>query len=143
MSFPILVGTFASSTIGSDAILSGAMFTITARENMVDWQAVGVDTTSVPAYTRRTQINLDPTADYKVVVFARNNGAITRPEARITSVAKTGTMTATVTTDVPHGLTVDSTVSTYGVLDTTNFPNLTTAVQVASVPTANTFTCVI
>ena len=138
-----LIGTFASSTIGSDAILPVGMFTLTAREDMTDWQAIGVDSTSSPSYTRRNQMSLDPTAEYKVVVFARNNQAITRPIARITNIAKTGTTTATVTTDVPHGLSVDSTISIYGVLDLTNFPNLTTAVQVASVVNSTTFTCVI
>ena len=58
-------------------------------------------------------MSLDPTAEYKVVVFARDNQAITRPIARITNIAKTGTTTATVTTDVPHGLSVDSTISIY------------------------------
>lgn len=138
-----LVGTFASSTIGSDAVLPAAIFTLTAREDMTDWQAIGVDSNGAPSYTRRNQISLDPTAEYKVVIFARNNPAITRPIARITNIAKTGTTTATVTTDVPHGLSVDSTISIYGVLDLTNFPNLTTAVQVASVVNSTTFTCVI
>lgn len=58
-------------------------------------------------------MSIDPTAEYKVVVFVRNNPAVTRPIARITSISKSGTTTATVTTDVPHGLTVDSTISTY------------------------------
>ena len=108
-----LVGTFASNTIGSDAILPAGMFTLTAREDMTDWQSIGVDSNTTPTYTRRNQISLDPTAEYKVVIFARNNPAVTRPIARITNIAKTGTTTATVTTDVPHGLSVDSTISTY------------------------------
>lgn len=120
------------------------MFTLTAREDMCDWQSISVDNTNSPAsYMRRNQISLDNTVEYKVVIFARNNPAITRPIARITNIAKTGTTTATVTTDVPHGLSVDSTISIYGVLDLTNFPNLTTAVQVASVVNSTTFTCVI
>ena len=80
---------------------------------MCDWQGIGVDSNTTPSYTRRNQISIDPTAEYKVVVFVRNNPAVTRPIARITSIAKSGTTTATVTTDVPHGLTVDSTISTY------------------------------
>lgn len=68
---------------------------------------------------------------------------MTRPVARITSIAKSGTTTATITTDVPHNLSVDRTISIYGVRDLTNFPNLTTAVQVASVISSTQFTAVI
>lgn len=68
--------------------------------------------------------------------------SMSRPIAKIVSIVKTGTTTATVTTDVPHGLTTTSYVTIKGVRDQTNFPNLTTATVIAS-PTTNTFTIVI
>jgi hypothetical protein len=68
---------------------------------------------------------------------------MSRPIAKIVSIVKTGTTTATVTTDVPHGLLTTSYVTIKGVRDQTNFPNLTTATVVASTPTTTTFTIVI
>jgi hypothetical protein len=67
---------------------------------------------------------------------------LTVPSAQIVSVSKTGSTTATVITNVPHGLVVGSYVNSYGVRDATNFANLTTATAVASIVDANTFTLV-
>ena len=66
---------------------------------------------------------------------------ISRPIAKIVSAAKTGTTTATVTTDVPHGLVTNNWVTVKGARDVTNFPPITTPVQV-TVTGANTFTLV-
>jgi hypothetical protein len=65
------------------------------------------------------------------------------PVGRISSISKSGTTTATVITDTAHGLTTTSFVYIYGVRDTTNFPNLTTSTQVASIVNTTTFTIVI
>lgn len=74
---------------------------------------------------------------------ANNLNNFTAPVARITAIAKTGTTTATVTTDVAHGLTTSSFVQIYGVRDITNFPNLTAQTQVASIVSPTQFTIVI
>lgn len=69
--------------------------------------------------------------------------SVTRPIAKIVSITKTASTTATVTTDVPHGLLTTNYVTIKGVRDQTNFPNLTTSTVVASTPTTTTFTIVI
>lgn len=91
---------------------------------------------------RRTQVVPNHTATYRLRFRCTNNPSLTRPTAQIVSVAKTGTTTATVTTDVPHGLTTSDVISAYGVRDQTNFANLTAATAVASVVNATTFTVV-
>lgn len=68
---------------------------------------------------------------------------MSRPIAKIVSITKTASTSATVTTDTPHGLTTTNYVTIKGVRDQTNFPNLTTATIVASTPTTTTFTIVI
>ena len=67
--------------------------------------------------------------------------SMSRPVAKIVSAVKTGTTTATVTTDVAHGLVTNNWVTVKGNRDVTNFAPLTTPVQV-TVTGANTFTLV-
>jgi hypothetical protein len=88
----------------------------------------------------------DNEKDYKLQIRARNLGNITKPIARITSITKlSGSTTATVTTDVPHGLTASTSfVQIYGVRDQTNFPNVTAPTSISATNlTANTFDVVI
>ena len=81
--------------------------------------------------------------DYKIRLKVKNNKSATIPVAQIVSIAKSGSTTATVTTDVDHGLTINDVVNIYGVRDATNFPNLTSATAVASIVNSTTFTIVI
>ena len=83
--------------------------------------------------------------DYYVRFRAVTPKSITKPIAKIVSIAKSGTTTATVTTDIPHGLTTASYVQIVGVRDqaAASFPNLTTPTVVSSTPTSTTFTIVI
>jgi hypothetical protein len=81
--------------------------------------------------------------DYKIRLKVKNNKSATIPVAQIVSIAKSGSTTATVTTDVDHGLTTNDVVNIYGVRDATNFPNLTSATAVASIVNSTTFTIVI
>ena len=81
--------------------------------------------------------------DYKIRLKIKNNKSATIPVAQIVSIAKSGSTTATVTTDVDHGLTTSDVVNIYGVRDATNFPNLTSATAVASIVNSTTFTIVI
>ena len=84
---------------------------------------------------------------WQKLLYAKYNAispkSMTRPIAKIVSIAKTGTTTATVTTDIPHGLLTTNYVTIKWVRDQTNFPNLTTPTVVASTPTTTTFTIVI
>lgn len=91
---------------------------------------------------KRTQVVPDPSVAYKVRVRATNNKSLTVPVAQIVSVAKTGTTTATVITNVAHGLTTGDFVNAYGTRDQTNFANLAAATVVASVVNSTTFTIV-
>lgn len=102
------------------------------------------DSIASPASTLKWHQGLpDEELEYKIRIRAKNLDNITRPVARIVSIAKTGTTTATVTTDVAHGLATTDFVQIYGVRDITNFPNLTTSTQVASIVSPTVFTIVI
>jgi len=93
----------------------------------------------------RTQVCPDPSATYKVRIRCTNNKSLTVPTAQIVSAVKTGTTTATITTDRPHGLVATDPVVVYGIRaqGAAEFPNLLTATAVASVVDATTFTIVI
>lgn len=56
--------------------------------------------------------------------------SMTRPIAKITSISKAGTTTATVNTASPHGLVTGNYVTIKGVRDQTNFANFATPVTV-------------
>ena len=116
---------------------------------MVDklqWSDVPVDSLSAEtARVTRTQVIPSPDATYKLRIRATNNKSLTVPVAKIVSAVKSGTTTATITTDVAHGLTTADLVNIYGVRDqaATAFPNLTTATAVASIVSPTVFTIVI
>ena len=82
------------------------------------------------------------TYEKTLAIIASNHKSLPIPNARIVSATKSGSTTATVVTDVPHGLTTTDYVTIYGARDQTNFPNITTATVVASVVNATTFTIV-
>lgn len=118
-------------------------YKLTAFIDSIQWSDVAVDSTSqANARVKRTQVVPDVTPDYKIRFRAKNLASLTRPVARIVSVTKSGTTTATVVTDVAHGLTTSDYINTYGVRDQTNFANLTTATVIASVVNSTTFTVV-
>lgn len=79
---------------------------------------------------------------YKVQIRARNLNGFSLPVGRVVSAVKTGTTTATITTDAPHGLVAGDFVQIYGTRDQTNFANLGTQTAIASAPTPTTFTVV-
>jgi hypothetical protein len=93
----------------------------------------------------RTQVCPDPGETYKVRIRATNNKALTVPNAQIVSAVKTGTTTATIVTDVAHGLSTTDVVTIYGIRDqaAASFPNLLTATTVASIVSPTSFTIVI
>jgi hypothetical protein len=90
---------------------------------------------------RFTQVIPNTVRTYWMQFRVRAVPSMSRPIARIVSVAKTGTTTATVITAEPHGLITGQYVGGYGVRDQTNFANLTTGAT-CTVVDANTFTVI-
>ena len=116
------------------------------QSDRVQWADAAVDATAqMTTRATRTQVCPDPEETYKLRFRAANNKSMTAPVAQIVTAVKTGTTTATITTDVPHGLVANDPVVVYGIRaqGATEFPNLLTATAVASVVGATTFTIVI
>jgi hypothetical protein len=110
------------------------------------WADSPVDSTAqTTSRLLRTQTCPDPSVDYTVRFRAVNNKGLTVPNAQIVSAVKTGTTTATITTDVAHGLAASDPVTIYGIRDqaAASFPNLLTATVVASIVSPTSFTIVI
>jgi hypothetical protein len=95
---------------------------------------------STNGYVKFTQGIPDEELQYALHFRARILAGTTKIAGRIVSVTKTASSTATVTTDVPHGLAVGDFVQGYGVRDQTNFGNQSTWIAVASVPSETTYT---
>ena len=111
----------------------------------LQWSDTTVDSTGQSSSRANlSQVVPNPDVDYKVRFRATNNKSLTVPVAQIVSAVKSGTTTATITTDVPHGLTISDQITIYGIRDqsASAFPNLTTATAVASVINATQFTVV-
>ena len=112
----------------------------------IQWSDAVIDTLAASNNRyKRTQVVPDTAPDYRFRVRATNNDSLSRPNAQIVTAVKSGTTTATITTDVPHGLTTTDLVVVYGIRaqGATEFPNLLTATAVASVVNATQFTIVI
>jgi len=151
-------GTFAGNhsatilTTASSQITTAALnyafrptdqFMLALYADRLQWSDSVVDTTS-QSVARATFSQVVPHPDNQYVVrFAiKNRKGLTVPVAKIVSAVKTGTTTATVTTDVAHGLSTGDYINTYGARDQTNFANLTTATVVASIINSTSFTVV-
>ena len=112
----------------------------------VQWTDANVDGVAASANRyKRTQVAPDIEHLYRLRFRATNNPGFSRPVAQIVTAVKTASTTATITTDVPHGLTTTDQVVIYGIRaqGATEFPNLLTATAVASVVNATQFTIVI
>lgn len=88
----------------------------------------------------RTQVVPEYTKTYNMRFRVTNDGGITTPTAEIVSAVKSGSVTATVTTATPHGLTTGDYVVVMGTRDQTNFAYSATGFQVLSTPTSTSFT---
>lgn len=86
-----------------------------------------------------SQVVPNPLREYMLRFRVRNTPGLTRPLAKIVSIVKSGSTTATVTTDKPHGLTTGQYVGFFGVRDQTNFANQTSGVA-CTVTGTDTFT---
>jgi hypothetical protein len=125
------------------AFLPTSEFRLISQADRVQWMDAAIDSTSVPTSRLfRTQVVPDPTQKYKLRFRFTNNKGRTVPVGKIVSAVKSGSTTATITTDAPHGLTTSDFVVIYGIRNQTSFANQTTQVVVASVPSSTTFTVV-
>ncbi len=121
-------------------------YRVFAQADRVQWADSAIDAiTQTTSRLLRTQVCPDPSMNYKLRIRATNNKALTVPNAQIISAVKTGTTTATITTDQAHNLLLGDPVVIYGISNqaATAFPNLLTATAVASVVNSTTFTIVI
>lgn len=125
------------------SFLPASEYRIIPQADRVQFMDAAIDSTSMPAVRLlRTQVVPDSTKQYKLRFRFTNNKGLTVPTAKIVLASKSGTTTATITTDSAHGLTTGDYVVIFGVRDTTNFAALTTPQVIASVPTSTTFTIV-
>lgn len=139
-------GTGSTQAINSPytyAFLPASEYRLNLQAERAQFYDAGIDsTTSTTSRLLRTQVVPDPSKNYTLRFRMTNVDALTVPTAKIVSVSKSGTTTATVTTDVPHGLTTADQIVTYGVRDTTNFAAISAQVAVASVISSTQFTVV-
>ncbi len=147
---PVTVGTTAPVQLINSpfqyTFVPTSEFRIFAQADRVQWADSAIDTlTQTTSRLLRTQVCPDPSVNYKLRVRAVNAKSLTVPNAQIVSAVKTGTTTATITTDVAHGLALGDLVTIYGISNqaATAFPNLLTATAIASTPTTTSFTIVI
>jgi hypothetical protein len=134
----------AINTTGAYAFQPTNEYRLTLMADRVQWASTPVDSSAaLTSFVNRTQVVPNNSKPYKFRIRAANNKALTVPSAQIVSAVKSGTTTATITTATDHGLAVGDPVVIYGIRDQTNFPNLTPATAVASVPSSTTFTIVI
>lgn len=110
------------------------------RAQYFDYGVDGVAQTT----TRLNRSSVVPSADkdYNLRFRVSNNKGLTVPSAKIVTASKSGTTTATISTDAAHGLTVGDYVVIYGIRDTANFLPLATPTVVASVLSSTQFTLV-
>lgn len=132
------------SATGNYAVSATSRFAFdcTARDVSFVDKIVDSNNSFTPRLTL-TNVKPDDAREYRVSMAVVTPESQPIPVAKIVSAVKTGTTTATITTDVPHGLTTSSYVQTYGIRDVTNFPNLAAATVVASIVSPTVFTIVI
>jgi hypothetical protein len=140
------VGTQLVNSAYQYAFAAASEFRMLVQADRTQWSDSAVDAiTQTASRLLRTQVCPNPLDVYRLRIRATNNKALTVPSAQIVSAVKSGTTTATITTDRPHGLLLNDLVVVYGIRDqtATSFPNLLVATAVASVVDATTFTIVI
>jgi hypothetical protein len=131
---------------GADAHNARANLYLRYRQEQFMVQTRTNDNNGTPLNTGyvRTQNLPDPRKSYKLRARIVNLKNLTRPVARISSIAKAGTTTTTVIMDVTCasiGLVSGNYVSIIGVADQTNFVNTNNVI--VTVTGASTFTCVV
>ena len=112
-------------------------YRLTLQADRVQWSNVVIDSVGQATnLVSRTQVVPDSSKKYKLRIRANNAQDISRPVGKIISAVKSGSTTATITLDRPHGLTVGALITVYGLRDQSAaaFPNLTAATAITGVP---------
>jgi hypothetical protein len=145
----ITIGSTASvqlvNTAYAYAFSPTTVYGINVQADRTSFYDVAVDSLAQASSRHiRNKVCPDPDATYRLRIRATNNKALTVINAKVISAVKTGTTTATFTTDRPHGLVTGDPITYYGNSNTgaAAFPNLTTATAVTVVD-ATIFTAVI
>lgn len=113
------------------------------RPEAVMWITQATDSVVPAVYSyKRTQSVPAPNKNYVVRFRSRNLPNKTVPVAKVISCSKSGATTATIVTDIPHGLNSLDWVQIYGTSDQTNFANLAAITVIASIVNPTTFTVV-
>lgn len=124
-------GTGSTQAINSAytyAFLPSSEYRLNLQADRAQFYDAGIDsTTSSTSRLLRTQVVPDPTKDYTLRFRFTNVDSLPIPNGKIVSAVKSGTNVTTITTDVAHGFTTGDYVNVYGIGDSTNFPNATTA----------------
>ncbi len=122
-------------------------FRMVVQADRTQWSDGTVDSATTASNNRlmRSQVCPDPNETYKLRIRATNNKSMPTPLAQIVSAVKSGSTTATINTDRPHGLFTGDIVQVFGIQaqGATEFPNLVTPGPVLSTPSATQFTVAI
>jgi hypothetical protein len=130
---------YAAQGTGQYDVKASTRTRITIDENRLVFSDCPVDSLStMTSRLLRTTVIPSRAKQYQNRIRAYVPKGITRPVAKIISSVKSGTTTATITTDAPHGLVNGQFISLYGQRDATNFPQ-TSSVQVGSVLSTTQF----
>ena len=137
--------TFTSGAMGQVELKATTRYRLEAEpEVIVFGDRAGDVLGNLTLRTQFTAVKPSGNTDYYVRFRAVTPKSISRPIAKIVSAVKaTATTTATITTDVPHGLTTSSYVTIKGIANQTVFANFTTPAVVASIVSPTQFTIVI
>lgn len=134
---------YANGVNGNVEIRATSRYRLEGRPHDCTWYDQTADTSGV--YTARgTRTSVKPAVQVELRPRFRayRPKSMTRPVAKIVSISKSGTTTATVNTASAHGLTTGNCVTIKGVRDQTNFANISTPAQV-TVTSATQFTVVL
>lgn len=132
------VATQANTSAFTDSFNSAGNFEQYVSLEEVLYRSFASDSSNSQAgFAKYTQWIPDENPTYHINVRARNISGMTKPVARIANIAKTGTTTATVTTDVPHWLITGNFIQIYGVRDIVNFPNLVASTTITVLDSLN------
>ena len=138
--------TYTSGINGQVEIKPTSRYRIEVEPEIITFMDKAIDNASASYALRQSFTAVKPSRDidYYIRFRAVSPRSISRPVAKIVSAVKaTASTTATITTDVPHGLNVDSYVTIYGINNQTVFANLTAATKVSSIVSDTVFTIVI
>ena len=142
-----------SSTVATNAsvALSSGPFSYTLSptseyrlqmaSDKIQWFDSAVDVaTGTTQRAIRTSVCPSPGKRYRLRFRGVNNKGLTVPNARVISATKSGTTTATVVFDRPHGYTTSDFVVMYGSRNQTDYPNNATPTSVLSVVSPTSIT---